>query len=130
IHHFVRAHVANGARIPRFIVELRDPSNAGYFAHAGSEVLASGVVISHLLAQIALRRELGVVYDELFGSGGAEITFRLASELGLAGRPVTFAECHDRVAQVGAIALGLRIGHAANVRLNPARQERFTLAGA
>jgi hypothetical protein len=42
----------------------------------GSEMLISPMILSHVLAQVALRRELRAVLDELFTVGGAEIQFR------------------------------------------------------
>lgn len=112
-------------RRPRLLVELRDPANAGFFAHPDTEVLSTGVIISHLLAQIALRRELGVVYDALFGSSGPEFTFRTASELGLDDREIGFAECQDLAASFGAVALGIREHATGTLQLNPVRSRRF-----
>jgi len=127
-HLAVRALTARLAHRPRLLVELRDPGNAGYFTHPDTEILSTGVIISHLLGQIALRRELGVVYDALFGSSGPELTFRRAADLGLSGHSVSFSECQDVAAGFGAVALGIREHERGNIRLNPPRTAQMTLA--
>ena len=48
------------------------------------------MIASHVLAQVALRRELNVVYEELFAAGGAEISFRRVSDYGIAGQNMSF----------------------------------------
>lgn len=124
-HHLLRSMPA--ARKARIVVELRDPANAGFFTDARSEVLCSGVVVSHLLAQIALRRELGAVYDALLGPGGAEFSFIRAADAGLLGATVTFADCVAHARHSGCIALGLRRGDG-TLMLNPSRHQTLTLA--
>src|SRR5690554_3614911 len=61
---------------PQVIMELSDPDNRHLLYGHQSEMLISPMVLSHILAQVALRRELRVVLDELFTAGGAEIQFR------------------------------------------------------
>ncbi len=114
-------------RRPRLLVELRDPGNAGFFANPETEMLSTGVIISHLLAQIALRRELGVVYDALFGSSGSEFTFRRAADLGLAGQAHHFPDFQDLAASFGTVALGVREHASGRLHLNPSRTHTFTL---
>ncbi len=127
-HLAVRALTARLDHRPRLLVELRDPSNADLFSHPDTEVLSTGLIISHLLGQIALRRELGIVYDALFGSSGPEMTFRRAADLGLSGRSVSFSECQDVAAGFGAVALGIREHDGGHIRLNPPRSAHLTLA--
>jgi hypothetical protein len=120
------------ATAPEILVELMEPGNADFFRERADEVLVSPVVLSHVLAQVALRRELRTVFDELFGPGGAEVVFRRAGEYGLAGREVRFPEVQHAVAARGQIALGLRIdadwkGPRGGVVLNPDRDRSFTL---
>ena len=92
---------------PNIIVELLDAGNSSLFYRRAGEVIISPLVLSHMLAQVALRRELRAVYDELFGPGGAELVFRPAVQYGLAGE-LTFADIEVAAAQRGEIALGIR----------------------
>jgi hypothetical protein len=93
---------------PHIIVELLDAGNSTLFHRRSSEVIISPLVLSHMLAQVAMRRELRAVYDELFGPGGAELVFRPALQYGLTGE-ATFAEVEAAAARCGEIALGVRI---------------------
>jgi hypothetical protein len=114
---------------PRVLVELLDEENVSLVEDSGDETLLSPAIMSHLLTQIALHRDLRNVYDELFGPDGGEIFFRPASDYGVAGRRVTFGEVQTLVSDRGEIALGLRIHQEARVpsiRLNPSRATPFT----
>jgi hypothetical protein len=63
---------------PAILVELMNPANEALLPGAEREVLITSEIISHMIAHIALRRELRVVFDELFSARGAEISFREA----------------------------------------------------
>ena len=78
----LRELMEGAAKAPPVLVELSDPGNAYLFENRRGEVIVSPVIISHMLAQVALRRELRVVFDELFGAHGAEFDFRPGVELG------------------------------------------------
>ena len=92
---------------PNIMVELLDAGNSTLFYRRSSEVIISPLVLSHMLAQVAMRRELRSVYDELFGPGGAELVFRPAAQYDLAGE-MTFADIEAAAAQRAEIALGIR----------------------
>ena len=114
------------------LVELIDPSNARLFQQRPGEVIISPLILSHMLAHAALRPELPVVFEELFGPGGAEIFFRTAADYHLTGTSVGFQDLQHHAAQHGEIALGLRLAATANrvdggVHLNPSRLQRWTL---
>ena len=117
---------------PKVLVELLDPENVRLFRRRPGEVLISPLILSHMLAQVALRRELRAVFDELFGPAGAEISFRRAIDYLEEGRDVTFREIQHAAAMWGHIALGLR--HEADradtggLRLNPPRNQRWSIA--
>jgi hypothetical protein len=129
----LRAVVPPGEPPPPIVVELLDDTNLQLFRRRAGEILLSSVLLSHILAQVALRPELGVVVEELFTVGGAELHFRGADELGITGRPVTFRELQRQCWKHGEIALGLRV-HAdlreptGGVRLNPAAGSSWTLS--
>ena len=82
------------------------------------------MIASHVLAQVALRRELNVVYEELFAAGGAEICFRRVSDYGIAGQNVSFGQIEEMSACRGEIALGVRLQNDGIV-LNPAHDEHI-----
>src|SRR5690606_30583249 len=67
-----------GGRRPGLLVELMDTANLALFRERPGEVVISPQIVSHMLAQVALRPGLGAVFDDLFGPDGAEILFRPA----------------------------------------------------
>jgi hypothetical protein len=116
---------------PELLVELLDPGNVGLFRRRAGEVLISPLILSHMMAQVALRRELRSVFDELFGSRGAEIQFRPARSY-TGGKEVVFADVARAAAARGQIALGVVARRAedpvGSLRLNPPAGTRLELA--
>ncbi len=104
---------------PAILVELLDPANQALLARGPGEVLVTPILMSHVLAQVALRPELRSVFDELFTAGGPEITFRAAPRYGLTGG-VAFHELQLAAAALGETALGVRPQGGAPL-LNPDR---------
>jgi ion channel POLLUX/CASTOR len=116
---------------PNVLVELLDAGNNSLFRGRRGEVIISPVILSHMLAQVALRRELRAVFDELFGPGGAEIMFRAPADYTLSG-DVGFSEIAAAAQLRGEIALGVRPregreARGGGVALNPAPDRRFEL---
>jgi ion channel POLLUX/CASTOR len=131
-HLLLREIVPDHGEGPHVLVELADPENLALFQRGSSEVLIPAVLVSHMLAQIALRPELRVVFEDLFGPHGPEIFFRPAEEYGLAGKEVDFETIRRAVADQNETPLGLRLpgpGSAAEAEivLNPPRDERWRL---
>jgi hypothetical protein len=93
-------------RRPQIIMELSDPDNRHLLYGHKSEMLISPMILSHVLAQVALRRELRVVLDELFTEGGAEIQFRNPHDYPLPAS-ADFQVLEKIVAERGEIALGV-----------------------
>ena len=121
----------NGSK-PEILIELMDPENENLFEQRTGEVLISPFILSHILAHVALRRDLNVVFDELFTVGGAEIYFRSSAFYDLGDGEITFGEIGDSVFQRGAIALGVRIAEKrgdenGGIRLNPPRDSIWKL---
>jgi len=120
------------AAAPPVLVELTDPDNATLFENRRGETIVTPVIISHMLARVALRRELRAVIDELFSSGGCEIFFRRIPDYGLTGGEYTFVELQRAADIRGEIAIGVRRAvqeqtpHG-GVELNPGRDERLQL---
>jgi ion channel POLLUX/CASTOR len=117
---------------PAVLVELLDAANVPLIRRRDTEVLVSPLVLSHMLAQVALRRELRAVFDELFGPGGAEIVFRPAAHYGLTGRTLSFRLIEDSATARGDIAIGVRSRTDGRpvITLNPSRSQEWTLAAA
>jgi hypothetical protein len=117
---------------PAILAEIMDEENLELFTRASCETVQPTVVLSHMLAQVVLRRELGAVYAELFGPGGAEVIYRKAKEYDLLGCPIRFAELQAAAARHGEIALGVHFAVSSSVEagavLNPPRDETFVLA--
>ena len=119
-------------RSTHVVVELMDEANASLFERRRAEYLVGPPIMSHMLGQVAVRRELRAVFDELFGPGGAEIFFRSASEFGVLGSECSFPELQRRAAARGEIALGIRVEAEirtvrGGVHLNPDRESRWQL---
>ena len=142
----LREVMEDAEKAPPVLVELTDPANVALFKNRRGEVIVSPVIISHMLARVALRRELRAVFDELFGSGGSEIFFRriggyeLAKSLdtsagpdaGTTERVYRFADLQRGAGARGEIAIGIRrTGQhgkpGGGVQLNPGRDERLRL---
>lgn len=111
---------------PEIIIELMDPENEKLFEQHAGEILISPLILSRILAHVALRPELNIVFEELFTNGGAEIYFRPASEYGIDTGSLRFEDIQQCVTKRGDTALGIRKnGHLRNIRggieLNPDR---------
>jgi hypothetical protein len=91
---------------PQVITELADPSNQDLIRRFQTEVIIGPIIVSHLLAQMSLRRELYSVFNELFTVDGAEIVFRSSQNYQLGTGPTTFAEVEERVRAFGETVLG------------------------
>ena len=108
------------------VVELMDEDNMSLFARRRAEILVSPLILSHVLGQVAIRRELRAVFEELFGPGGAEIYFRAAPDYDAVGIDLKFEEIQQRAAAHDEIAIGVRLDSeermpTGGVYLNPDR---------
>ena len=115
---------------PKILVELLDPENERLFVQQIGEVIVSPLLLSHMLAHVALRPELGAVLDELFGPSLTEVVFRPAGTYGMAGSQVAIGEARRRTAQFGEIALGFHLhpdSGAPGLKLNPPPDVRWQL---
>jgi hypothetical protein len=120
---------------PEILLELMDPENEKLFQQRTGEVLISPMILSHILAHVGLRRELNMVFEEIFTVGGAEIYFRKANFYGLTGRELSFREVSRIVMEKGDIALGVRSSQKeeeipGGIHLNPPKDSRWRLEDA
>ena len=111
---------------PKILIDLMDYDNVRLFQDENTEVLVTPMIASHVLAQVALRRELNAVYAELFGAGGAEIIFRPVADYGIMDQEMDFGKLKDIVTGYGEIALGFRLADD-SIQLNPARNRTYLL---
>ena len=122
--------LAESSHRPQLILELSDPHNRQLLAGNQAEMMISPMILSHVLAQVALRRELRVVLDELFTVGGAEIQFRDPQDYPLPAS-ATFQLLEKTLAAGGEIALGTHRARGdqrgRHLQLNPPRNEYLEL---
>ncbi|BES73330.1 lipoprotein [Marinobacter nanhaiticus D15-8W] len=115
---------------PQVVMELSDPDNETLLVTNQNETLVSSMILSHILAQVALRRELRVVLDELFTPGGAEIMMRSPDEFELPAG-ADFAAFEKTAGARGETALGVfRAKQDEDGRwleMNPGRDTRLNL---
>ncbi|MEX1055541.1 MAG: hypothetical protein WED81_05895, partial [Rhodothermales bacterium] len=126
----LRSLLGESSPPPEVVIELMDPENAHLFRRRSGEVIISPLIMSHILAHVALRRELSAVYNELFGPEGAEVYFRTASSYGLSGGPFRMPEIQEIVRSRKEIALGVRIARerenlGGGVHLNPGEEAEW-----
>ncbi len=92
---------------PQILLELANAGNHNLIKSPRTEVIISPVILSHLLAQVALRQELHAIYTELFTVGGAEIEFRELSHYNIAPGEYSFKKIQEMVSAYGETALGV-----------------------
>lgn len=117
---------------PRVLVELGESENLASLPTQGSEIMVPPLMLSHIMAQIALRPELRAVFEDLFGAEGPEIFFRSPPDYGLEEREVGFSEIARAVAARNETALGVRLrdhsGHGDDeILVNPPRDRKWVL---
>ncbi|MCH8501949.1 MAG: hypothetical protein LAT77_08585 [Aliidiomarina sp.] len=109
---------------PHIMVELHDPSNEAYVDHSHNEVLVSSVVVSHVLAQVAVYPQLHTVYEQLLSSEGARMGIRYAPPA--LQRSVTIAELREHALAQQAVLLGYQQPDGRTV-MNPPLNEQVNV---
>ncbi len=118
---------------PHLLAQLMNERNAPLFPEDRCETITGPVVLSHLLAQVALQKNLRGLFEELFGPGGAEIFFRPVNDYLGADRnhEVLFADLVTAALSRGEIAIGVRRRRFAarngGILLNPPRRGTLKL---
>ncbi|EPR70831.1 CASTOR/POLLUX-related putative ion channel [Cyclobacterium qasimii] len=115
---------------PSILLELADPSNESLLKSFQSEVIISPMILSHLLASIAMQRELYSIYNELFTVGGPEIIFRNIEEYEINVATATFSELEEQASSYGETALGVFMQGDKGKRLvlNPPKEVTINLS--
>lgn len=115
---------------PQILLELSDPANESLVVRKRGESIVSPMILSHLMAQIAQRRELGLMFEELFTTGGAEVTFRKTTDYSMQS-VTTFADLEAVIALQGETALGVYRSKTdedgRRLHLNPPRDQPLRL---
>jgi hypothetical protein len=99
--------LADQARQPQIIVQLADPANSSLLQRFQVDLLTTPLVLSHIMAQVALRPELHSIYHELFSMAGAEIRLKAVREQEVMEGHFTFIELARRFRKEKATLLGL-----------------------
>lgn len=127
IMRFVLLDRALGQRRVNLAVELNDEDNRPLLAARECDVIMTAEIVSHLLAQVAVRRELVWIYEELFTAGGGETRLYPLTSLVPGGTSeVSFSDCQKASLARGAVAIGYRL--ATGIHLNPPSEVRLQLA--
>ena len=112
------------AKKPQLLLELSDPSNEALVARNRGECIISPMILSHLMAQIAQRRELSLVMEDLFTAGGPEILYRSQTDYPMHSVN-NFADLEAVAALKGETAMGVYRHEpddaGRRLQLNPAR---------
>lgn len=115
-------------------IELNEEDNRQLLGDDGRyDIIMTSEIVAHLLSQVAVRRALAWVYEELFTKGGPEIRFRRFDRFfDVDGDgEFTFEECQVACMEAGIVAIGflLKEDHGSmppGMHLNPSRGIGFT----
>ncbi|MDX1592575.1 MAG: hypothetical protein R3283_11450, partial [Balneolaceae bacterium] len=115
---------------PQILMELSDPANETLIRDFKSETIIGPLILSNLLATIAVRRELHSVYNELFTVGGAEIVFRTIRDYSIEPGSVTILDLEKEVSRYQDTLLGIyevSEKNSSQLRMNMARGQRVSI---
>jgi ion channel POLLUX/CASTOR len=87
------------------------------------------MILAHMVAQVALRRELRAVFDELFTAGGPELIYRPASSYGLTDEPQRFLDLQSCLRLQGETLIGVYHASRDTLELNPPAHAGLTAGG-
>ncbi len=113
---------------PRILLEIQDPDNALLLAGRPVEVMVSPKLLAHIVAQVALRRELRVVFDALLMSDGPEVMLRRVEAYPGVLDCADFGRAAYRIRLAGDTLVGLYHPASDELRLSPSAAEPLNLA--
>jgi hypothetical protein len=118
---------------PQILVELLEARNVPLLGPRPGEVIVTPEILTYVLAHIALRRELRVVFKGMFDAAGPEIAFRRFAAYDLPAGDYTFQKLGEEASARGETALGVFLvskgSDAAQLTLNPGPTGRWRLDG-
>ncbi|KAA3595968.1 MAG: hypothetical protein DWQ06_16450 [Calditrichaeota bacterium] len=114
---------------PDVLVELFDKENEKIIQDEIGEALFTPAIVSHMIAQISLKREISQIYDELFTVGGAEIYFKSPKTYSIKEKELTFNALQKKIFSKGDILLGIYYQDSKHQKLflNPPKDEKLEL---
>jgi len=116
-----------GAEGPHVVTEVLDEENAVLLDGDNGDAIVSPMIVSYILSQVALKPELGLIFQELTQSWGTTILFR-SPEPGAERAICSFSELAAQAAARGETAIGVVTSSAGarQTRLNPGADTRWT----
>ena len=112
----------------RMVAELLDPRNAPLAVATGADdFIVSNELTSLMLAQLSERRELELVFADLFDRDGCSIELREAVQYS-AHHAVNFGEIVATASTLGQSAIGYRRAATGELVMNPAKSAALSLA--
>jgi len=111
---------------PHLAAEVLDEENAVLFDGDSVDAIVSPMIISYILSQVALKPELGLIFQELTQSWGATILFR-SLEPEVAKVDYSFSELAAHATSKGETAIGVVTSCAGGqlTTLNPGSETRW-----
>jgi len=120
--------IGKAQKKPQILVELLNFENQKLLNNKICETIVSPVLVSFILTQVALRRELNSVFEELFGPEGAEINFIPCENILGKIESTTLCSAQKKCYSLGVICIGIAKNseHFYTI-LNPERDTIFQL---
>jgi len=94
------------AQVQHIVAEVLEEENAVHFAADHVDAIVSPMIVSYILSQVALERELGLIFQELTQSWGTTILFRSLEPV-TDQRVCSFSELAAHAASEGETAIGV-----------------------
>ena len=123
----VREKIEKLEKKPRIVLELFDPDNLPIFNRGHGDAIVSPSVVSHMLANTALRPDMNQVFQALCDSSETSISFYRPESFSVSNEE-TFEDIQRKVNQSGQIALGIKSLSKKGVLLNPPREVPLELS--
>lgn len=128
----LEGELENATKKPAVLMELSDPNNEPLLRRYKGEVIITPLILSNLLAGVALQREVNSIFKELLTVGGAEIIFRNPWDYHLNDGLMTFWELENKSIEFGETLLGIfdsneDVRSEQHLILNPGRNKTITI---
>lgn len=99
--------LSSSKKQPKILIELADPNNESMMKRFNQDVIVSPMILSHMLTQVAMQREIFYIYNQLFTVGGPEIAFKKPEDYGMSQEHFTFREIEQYAQYHHETAIGL-----------------------
>jgi hypothetical protein len=105
---------------PKIVLELFNNENLTLFSKLDGDVVVSPEVVSHMLANTAMRPDLNIIFQKICDSTDNSVSFHNAKKYNIATNN-TFEEIQDIISASGQVLLGFKTNHDNFMTLNPKR---------